>query len=117
MHGADSEIGTLRTVLVHRPGLELRRITPRNRDLLLFEALPWVGRAQQEHDIFTRALREHDVEVLYVTELLQYVLEYQPAREKAIASVLRNVTLGNELPCRRQSYLGDLAPEILAEVL
>ena len=116
-HGVDSEIGTLRTVLVHRPGLELRRITPRNRDLLLFEALPWVGRAQQEHDIFTRALREHDVEVLYVTELLQDVLEYQPARDEAIASVLRDVTLGDELRCRLQSYLGDLDPEVLAEVL
>ena len=71
-------------MLVHRPGLELRRITPRNRDLLLFNTLPWVSRAQQEHDIFTHALRDHGVEVLYVTEMLQEVLEYQPARDEAI---------------------------------
>ncbi len=95
-HGADSEVGRLRIVLVHRPGAELTRITPRSRDRLLFDALPWIGRAQQEHDYFTQALRDQEVEVLYVTELLQDVLEYQPAREEAIASVLADGALGDE---------------------
>jgi arginine deiminase len=104
-------------VLVHRPGLELRRITPRNRDLLLFDSLPWVSRAQQEHDIFTRALRDHGVEVLYVTELLQDVLEYQPARNEAIASVLTDARLGDELRDQLHGYLDDRDPEALAQVL
>lgn len=116
-HGVDSEVGRLRTVLVHRPGLELRRITPRNRDLLVFNSLPWVSRAQQEHDIFTHALRDHGVEVLYVTELLQEALEYQPARAEAIASVLADATLGDDLRGQLRGYLDDLDPEDLAEIL
>ncbi len=88
VHGVDSEVGRLRTVLVHRPGLELKRMTPRSRDRLLFETLPWGCRAQEEHDVFTQAMRDQGVEVLYVTELLQDALEYQPARDEAIAAVL-----------------------------
>jgi arginine deiminase len=102
---------------MHRPGLELRRITPRNRDWLLFETLPWVGRAQQEHDTFTRVLRDHGVEVLYLTELLQDVLEYQPARDDAIAAVLRDTSLGDELRGQLRGYLENLDPEALAETL
>ena len=116
-HGADSEVGRLRTVLVHRPGLELRRITPSSADRLLFDALPWVGRAQQEHDILATALREHGVEVLYVTELLQDALEYQPARTEAIGSVLSSATLGDELRTQVRSHLDGLSPEALAQVL
>ena len=50
--GATSEVGRLRTVLLHRPGPELRRLTPRNNDQLLFDGVPWVARAQEEHDAF-----------------------------------------------------------------
>jgi arginine deiminase len=44
-HGADSEVGTLQTVMLHRPGPELKRLTPRNNDRLLFDGIPWVARA------------------------------------------------------------------------
>ena len=86
--GTDSEVGRLRSVLVHRPGAELNRITPRTRDRLRFDGLPWLARARREHDEFTAVLRERGVEVLYITELLQDVLEYQSAAEASIASVL-----------------------------
>ena len=69
-HGADSEVGTLQTVMLHRPGPELKRLTPRNNDRLLFDGIPWVARAQDEHDAFAAALRDRDVEVLYLTDLL-----------------------------------------------
>ena len=85
--------------------------------MLLFNALPWVSRAQQEHDIFTHALRDHGVEVLYVTELLQEVLEYQPARDEAIDSVLTDARLGDDLRGQLRGYLENLDPEDLAEVL
>ena len=52
----DSEVGRLDTVLLHRPGLELARLTPRNNDSLLFDGIPWVGRAQEEHDIFAEGI-------------------------------------------------------------
>jgi arginine deiminase len=116
-HGADSEVGRLTTVLLHRPGLELRRITPRSGGRLLFGSLPWVGRAQQEHDSLARVLRDHDVEVLYLTELLQDALEYQPARNEAIESALRCAALGDELRSLVRSHLDRLDPEALAQVL
>ena len=116
-HGVDSEVGRLRTVLLHRPGLELRRITPRSASRLLFDVLPWVGRAQQEHDILARVLRDQGVEVLYVTELLQDALEYQRARDEAIASVLASASLGDELRAQLRSHLDRLDPETLAGVL
>jgi arginine deiminase len=116
-HGVDSEVGRLRTVLLHRPGLELRRITPRSASRLLFDVLPWAGRAQQEHDILAGVLRDHGVEVLYVTELLQDALEYQPARDEAVASVLASAALGDELRAQLRGHLDRLDPEVLARVL
>ena len=59
----DSEIGPLRTVVLHRPGAELERLTPRNADRLLFDGIPWVERAQVEHDAFAATLRARGVEV------------------------------------------------------
>ena len=57
-HGVASEVGRLGTVMLHRPGSELRRLTPRNNDQLLFDGVPWVDRAQAEHDAFAgRAAR------------------------------------------------------------
>jgi arginine deiminase len=116
-HGADSEVGRLRTVLVHRPGLELRRITPRDAGRLLYHTLPWASRAQQEHDALASVLRDRGVEVLYVTELLQDALEYQPARDEAIASVLASAALGDELRAQVRDHLDQLDPEALAQVL
>ncbi len=116
-HGTDSEVGRLRTVLVHRPGLELRRITPRSAGRLLFSTLPFAGRAQQEHDTLASVLRDRGVEVLYVTELLQDALEYQPARDEAIASVIASAALGDELRAQVRDHLDRLDPEALAQVL
>jgi arginine deiminase len=113
----DSEVGRLRTVLLHRPGAELKRLTPRNNDQLLFDGIPWVGRAQQEHDAFAQALRDHDVEVLYLTELLQDTLEYQPARDEAINGVLSGHRLGDQLRVIVEGFLAELTPEDLTQVL
>jgi arginine deiminase len=104
-------------VLVHRPGAELRRVTPRHTCGLLLPAVPWAERAQEEHDIFTQLLREHDVEVLYLTELLQDALEYAPAREQAVAAVLRHPRHGDELREQLHAHLAGLRPEELAQLL
>ena len=87
-HGADSEVGRLATVMLHRPGNELKRLTPRNNDRLLFDGIPWVSRAQEEHDAFAETLRNRGVEVLYLTELLTETLESEMARNHAITSAL-----------------------------
>jgi len=115
--GVDSEVGRLRTVIVHRPGAELKRMIPRNTGQLLFAGLPWAARAQQEHDIFTQALRDHGVQVLYLTELLQDVLEYAPARQQAITAALGSVMLGDQLAGQVRRHLDGLDPEALTEVL
>jgi arginine deiminase len=116
-HGADSEAGWLRTVLVHRPGAELKRISPRSRGRLLFDRLPWVARAQEEHDAFTQILRDHGVEVLYVTELLQDALEYAAARDAAISSALDDRPLGDDLRTVVRDHLAGLDSETLAQAL
>ena len=61
--GVHSEVGKLRKVMVHRPDLSLRRLTPANHDELLSDDVLWVDKAQQEHDAFVALMREHDVEV------------------------------------------------------
>jgi arginine deiminase len=116
-HGTDSEVGRLRSVIVHRPGPELRKITPRSRERLQFDGLPWVSRAQEEHDLLAQVLRDHGAEVLYVTELLQDALEYQGARDEAIGGVLDISALGQELRQQVRDYLESLAPEPLCQVL
>ena len=115
--GVDSEIGQLRTVLMHRPGLELQRITPRHSDRLLFGSLPWVSKARQEHDMLCQVLRDEGVHVLYLTELLQDCLEYQTARSEAIRLAVADASLGDELRGQLRSHLDDLGPEQLAQVL
>jgi len=113
----DSEIGQLRTVLVHRPGAELQRLNPRHHDRLLLHAIPWLTRARQEHDILTQTLRDQDVEVLYLTELLQDCLEYQTARDEAIAVAVSGAGLGDDLRSQLRAHLDQLTPEALAQVL
>jgi arginine deiminase len=93
------------------------RITPRTRDRLLFPGVPWAARAQQEHDILAQCLRDHGVEVLYVMELLQDVMEYPSARSEAIAAVLGDPRLGAQLRADLGSHLDGLDPETLAQVL
>ena len=115
--GVDSEVGRLRAVLVHRPGPELRRVTPRMADRLMFGTLPWAERAQQEHDTFARVLRQRGVEVLYLTELLQDVLEYCPAREQITGAVLADPKLGEQLRGQLTRHLESLTPEAFAELL
>ncbi len=115
--GADNEVGRLRSVIVHRPGAELKRITPRSCGTLLFGRVPWVSRAQQEHDAFAQALRDAGVEVLYLTELLQDAMEYVPARQQAVDSVLADARLGDELRGQLSQHLDGLDPETLSQVL
>ncbi len=116
-HYVDSEVGPLATVLLHRPGPELARLTPRNNDSLLFDGIPWVGRAQDEHDAFADALRTHGVEVLYLADLVTEVLSVPEARVELTNAVLSDVRLGDTLRTAVAQHLADLDPTGLATVL
>jgi arginine deiminase len=92
-------------------------LTPRNNDSLLFDGIPWVGRAQEEHDGFAAALRERGVEVLYLDQLLTEVLSVPEARAEMTESTLADVRLGDALRRRVADHLADLDPTGLAAVL
>ena len=79
--GVQSEVGQLRQTILHRPGLELSRLTPENIGDLLFDDVLWAKKAKEEHDGFAEALREKGVEVLYYAELLAEVLEMPEGRD------------------------------------
>ncbi|WP_239157268.1 arginine deiminase [Actinocatenispora thailandica] len=116
-HRVDTEVGRLRTVLLHRPGPELARLTPRNNDSLLFDGIPWVERARDEHDAFAAALTGRGVEVLYLAELLAETLAVPDARAELTEAVLADQRLGDTLRRRVADYLADQTPEALATVL
>ena len=116
--GADSEVGTLRVAILHRPGAELQRLTPRNNDALLFDGLPWVARAQQEHDFFAEILRYRGVEVLLLADLLTEALSKSgAARMHGIAAAVDPRRLGMPLAQELSTFLRTLEPAPLAHVL
>jgi arginine deiminase len=115
--GVDSEVGTLRSVILHRPGAELTRLTPRNNDALLFDGLPWVARAQEEHDAFAALLRSRGVEVLLLSDLLIEALASGAARIQGIAAAVDARRLGLPLAQELSAHLRGLPPPELAYVL
>ena len=78
--GVHSETGHLRQVIVCRPGLAHRRLTPDNREALLFDDVFWVKQAQKDHDVFAQTMRSEGVEVLDTGVLLGETLDIAEAR-------------------------------------
>ena len=87
MFHVDSEVGRLRQVVLHRPGLELERLTPDNASELLFDGVLWASRARAEHDEFADALRGRGVTVHYYGDLLAQTLDISQAREYILGRV------------------------------
>jgi arginine deiminase len=87
--GANSEVGTLRTVIVHRPDLAHERLSPSNCHELLFDDVIWVRRARQEFDAFVDLMRQEGVEVLLFNELLTETLKDRDARQWLLSRRLR----------------------------
>lgn len=89
-----SEVGRLRKVLVHRPDLELRRLTPENHHDLLFDDVLWVRKARQEHDAFVDVMRDAGVDVLYLQTLLAETLDDAEARKLAVELAFTPYSVG-----------------------
>ena len=115
--GVRSEVGQLRRVLLHRPGLELRRITPSNMDELLFDELLWVEHAQQEHDAFAELLTDNGVEVLHVERLLAEVVADEEVARDVVHRHVTPATCGPQAVARVRDFLLDLDPADLGDHL
>jgi arginine deiminase len=87
--GANSEVGKLRTVMVHRPDLAHERLSPQNCHELLFDDVIWVRRAQEEFDAFVEVMRGRGVEVLLFHDLFSETLEDRGARDWVLSRRLR----------------------------
>src|SRR5471030_1921058 len=93
-HYVGSEIGRLRRVMLHRPNLSLQHLTPSNCQELLFDDVLSVERAGKEHDIFAETLRQQDVEVLLLTNLLAETLAINEAKEWLLTTQVSDFRLG-----------------------
>src|SRR6478609_11629977 len=113
--GVHSEVGKLRKVIVHRPDLSLKRLTPANHDDLLFDDVLWVEQAQREHDAFVKLLRSRGVEVYLTHELLAETLTASDeARCKLVDAVASPYTVGWSIADEIRQYLMTLDPKDLA---
>lgn len=83
-----SEIGRLKKVMLHRPGKEIERLTPELLQLLLFDDIPYLKIAQDEHDEFANVLRNNGVEVVYLEDLAAESIARDGVREEFIEQFL-----------------------------
>lgn len=113
----DSEVGTLRQVIVHRPGLELTRLTPDNVTELLFDDVMWADRAREEHDAFVAQLRERDVTVHYFHDLLTTALDAPEARRFLWERLTAATRFGPGLDRPLQRLVGQTPSETLSSLL
>jgi arginine deiminase len=115
--GVHSEVGKLRKVMIHRPDLELKRLTPDNHDELLFDDVLWVRRARQQHDAFADLLRERGTEVFYLEELLAEALRSPEARTWVLDRAVTGFTVGAGVVDDARAYLDQVDPVTLADHL
>jgi arginine deiminase len=115
--GVHSEVGKLRRVMIHRPDLELKRLTPGNHDELLFDDVLWVRRARQQHDAFGDLLRDRGVEVLYLEELLAEAMATDDGRAWVLDRAVTSFTIGAGMADEVRAYLNEVAADVLADHL
>src|SRR5579862_7594099 len=130
MFHVGSEVGRLRQVILHRPDLELKRLTPDNAADLLFDDVLWVAEAQAEHDAFAAALRARGTKVHYYSELLaetmqipearQYVLDrvFDPRRHGPLATdTLRGAVEGMDAASLTRFLIGGITKREILEIV
>lgn len=115
--GVHSEAGKLRTVMVCRPGLAHRRLTPANREALLFDDVIWVDQAIKDHDFFTGIMRERGIEVLEFQHLLAQVCLDATARDWILDRRIVEEEVGTGMLRELRAWLEELPAQRLAEIL
>ncbi len=112
----DSEVGQLKQVILHRPGLELARLTPTNVHSLLFDDVMWADRAREEHDAFAQVLRDRGVTVHYFADLLAEALATPEGLDFVTTRLFNNNTVGPELVAASELLVSQVPPQRLAEL-
>ncbi len=113
-----SEVGQLKKVLLHRPGPELKNLTPRYLEDLLFDEIPWLAKAQIEHDGFSQALKDNGIEVYYIDNLLMDIVHDTDVKSALIKKHLKaSPLIETEALDTMYNYLNDLKPEELVSTL
>jgi len=115
--GVHSEVGRLRRVMVHRPGLEHSRLTPSNAEDLLFDDVIWVARAKAEHDMFVEVMRSRGVEVFHAEQLLAEALAGPEARGWVSDHILSERQVGITGSRRAREWVDTAEPAVVAEFL
>lgn len=115
--GVHSETGRLREVMVHRPDLSLRRLTPDNCKALLFDDVLWVKRARQEHDVFVDSLRERGVIVHSFGELLAQTMNIPEARQWLLDRRVHAGFVGLDMVDEMRGWLNEMPSDLLASFL
>lgn len=113
-----SEVGPLKKVLLHRPGLELKNLTPRYLEDLLFDEIPWLAKAQKEHDGFADALRGNGAKVYYIDDLLADIVGDTQVKSELIKKHLKaSPLIEPDVLDTIYNYLNDMEPEKLVSTI
>jgi arginine deiminase len=115
--GVHSEVGRLHEVIVHRPDLSLRRLTPDNCRALLFDDVLWVKKARQEHDEFSDAMRERGIIVHELGAMLIEIMADVEARDWLLDRRVNTATVGEDMVGELTLWLKELPAAELAEFL
>lgn len=116
-YGVHSEAGQLRRVMVHRPGTEMARLTPENREELLFDDVIWVKQARVEHMAFCDILRERGAEVVFLRDLLTETLRNMDARIWLLSARINDNTVGVGLSQDLFACLMEMDADALSNIL
>ncbi|MEU6093019.1 arginine deiminase [Streptomyces sp. NPDC047085] len=116
MFHVNSEVGALKHVILHEPGLDFERLTPSNKDHLLFDDVVWVSRAQEEHRAFQQLLRDRGTTVHLLRDLLAETVKDEEATAFVLDRILdeRQPHLGAGLADLTQRVLAGMGPDELA---
>ncbi|MGE3599686.1 MAG: arginine deiminase [Dehalococcoidia bacterium] len=117
MFGVHSEVGKLRKVMIHRPGLAHTRLTPSNCEDLLFDDVIWVKQAKDEHDAFAEVMRERGVEVFYAEDLFSEALKIPEARNWVCEHMLNERMVGVKMARRAPEWIATADPADVTDYL
>ena len=109
-----SEIGKLKTVMLHRPGREIENITPDSMERLLFDDIPYLPIAQKEHDFFAKTLSDQGIEVIYFEKLAAEALEDKEVRKEFLDRMIAEsgYAIGATHDALME-YLSDMEPQLM----